>query len=248
MPDYLAPTYPERLEVFSTVHLYTLLLLVVLNIILLMGLKRNFNPRVDKYFRYTLGGVLLAGEILLIIWYWAAGIWDWGISLPLHLCRLAAFLTAFTLIFNQERLFQITYFIALGASIPALITPDLPYGFPHFGFLKFFIGHGGMVTAVLYMTFIKGYRPYLNSILKTLIGLNFLLPFIGAVNWLTGGNYFYLAHKPPGFSLLDYFGSWPWYIITLELVAVILFLVLYLPYLIKDKLTNKQSKRKKYSL
>lgn len=50
------------------------------------------------------------------------------------------------------------------------------------------------------------------------------LAAVGTV--VTGGNYMYLRHKPSGGSLLDLFGTWPWYIAGGALVAVALFLIL----------------------
>jgi len=48
----------------------------------------------------------------------------------------------------------------------------------------------------------------------------------------------FLAHKPETSSVLDFFGPWPLYIIPLEFVAIFMFSLVYLPFLIADFVTR----------
>jgi hypothetical integral membrane protein (TIGR02206 family) len=48
---------------------------------------------------------------------------------------------------------------------------------------------------------------------------------------ISGANYGFLRAKPPQASLLDLLGPWPWYILALDALAVVLFTLLYLPFL-----------------
>ena len=61
-----------------------------------------------------------------------------------------------------------------------------------------------------------------------------LVPIIGFVNWTLDANYMYLCEKPivnNPFIL----GEWPWYILILEAVGLLHFLIVYLPFGLKYK-------------
>lgn len=229
----------EPFKVFSTVHIITIAIIIIMNILVIIWLKKKNNPVINKYFRYILGLILIFSELLYEVWSIWSGTWSIDIYLPLHLCDISIIFSAIILFNKNFSLYEITYFIGLGGSMQAIITPDLyPYSFPHIMFFIFFISHGGIITAVLYMTFIEKYRPVLKSILKTFVFLNIYMVIIAGINLLTNGNYLFICSKPLNPSLLDYLGPWPWYIAVLEVVSVAIFFIYYVPFAIKDTFKN----------
>ncbi|MBM3790173.1 MAG: TIGR02206 family membrane protein, partial [Acidobacteria bacterium] len=52
----------------------------------------------------------------------------------------------------------------------------------------------------------------------------------GSLDMIFGWNYGYLRRPPSQPSLLDYLGPWPWYILSLELIALCIFILLTLPF------------------
>jgi uncharacterized membrane protein YwaF len=63
-----------------------------------------------------------------------------------------------------------------------------------------------------------------------MLGVNVLAALDGTLDWAFRSNYMYLRTKPGSTTLLDVLGPWPWYILAAEGVALVLFLLLYLPF------------------
>jgi hypothetical integral membrane protein (TIGR02206 family) len=73
-------------------------------------------------------------------------------------------------------------------------------------------------------------RPAERAVLRVSIATAIYAAAVGAVDYVTGGNYLFLRDLPPTRTLLDYLGPWPWYIVTLTVLAVTVFTLLYLPF------------------
>lgn len=71
-------------------------------------------------------------------------------------------------------------------------------------------------------------QDFLNAIIYAqvyLVGVHML-------NQVMGSNYGYTMGKPPGPSVLDLMGPWPWYLLWGEILMIILYLLLFLPFLL----------------
>ena len=155
--------------------------------------------------------------------------------LPLQLCSLSVWMSAFMLVSKKYRVYEFIYFAGIGGAIQALATPGLGiYGFPHFLFFQYFLSHGLVITSAIYMTVVEGLRPTWKSLLRVAIWLNIYAVGIYFVNLGIGSNYLMLNAKPNVPSLLDLLPPWPVYILYMEGIGVISFLLLYLPFAIKD--------------
>ena len=193
------------------------------------------NAKLDLWTRRTTAFVLLAQEFSLSIWRMSHGVWEPGTSLPLHLCGMGIVLAAFMMINRNYLLYELVYFWGLGGAIQACLTPNIgEYGYPHYRYFQFFVSHGTLIFASLYMTWVGGLRPTHKSIWKVMGITNIYLVIIAGFNTLTNGNYLFICHKPETGSIMDAMGPWPWYVLVLEVVAVISFYIYYLPFVIKD--------------
>ncbi|SFC24579.1 conserved hypothetical integral membrane protein TIGR02206 [Bacillus sp. 491mf] len=190
--------------------------------------------------RYTIAFLFIGSEIGLDIWQVKAGLFKLSTSLPFELCTISLFLASIMIITKSYRLYEIVFFTGILGASQAILTPNLQYAFPHFRFLEYFIAHALLVLSPLFMTWVEGYRPTFQSIKRTMLFLNALLPIILFVNGKTGGNYMFLAHKPETASLLDMLGPYPYYIISLEIVAFIACLLLYIPFNRNRRSMNKK--------
>ena len=225
----------EEFVLFSKTHFAALATILFLNVVIFFMRKHIRKTVLKDIIRYGLGITLIAQEISLNLFRYWNGTWSFATSLPLHLCGFAVICCAIIALTKNEKLYSVVYFWGIGGATMALITPDLStYGFPHFRFYQFFISHGLIVTTILYMTFIEQYRPTIKSFRKSFVTLNLLLIPIGLVNYLTGGNYFFIARPPQTASLIDLLGPWPFYILWFEVLGLVLFALCYIPFAIKD--------------
>jgi len=130
-------------------------------------------------------------------------------------------------------------FWIIGGTLQAVLTPDIPLGFPNFDYFRYWVVHLGLLIVVFYATFVFDMQPKLKSVFKSFLALQIYVVIMVVINKILGANYFYLNEKPQSASLLDYFGDWPWYIIVVQIIIIPYFLLIYLPfYLIQKRKKN----------
>lgn len=220
-------------EFLGPAHIIALLLIILLNVWL--SRFKGTSEETRRKIRITLGVILWVNEIGYHLWAISTGLWNIQEYLPLHACSVLVWLSGYMLIFKNFTIYEFAYFLGIGGAIQALMTPDAGiYGFPHFRFFQTFISHGILITAPIYLTIVEGMRPTWKSLRKVVIVLNLYMVVIFFVNQLIGSNYLFVAHKPYTPSLLDMLPAWPWYILFIEAIGLFVFLLLYLPFIIKD--------------
>ncbi|TMC86083.1 MAG: TIGR02206 family membrane protein [Chloroflexi bacterium] len=160
----------------------------------------------------------------------ANGTWTVRWSLPLHLCEAGCFLLAAALWWRARFAFEISYFWGLGGTLPGLFTPDIPGHFPQPVFFQYYTEHGLIVLGALYLVVALRMRPARRAVLRVSVFTGAYAVAVGAVDYFTQGNYLFLRNIPPTRTFLDYMGPWPWYILTLTVVAIVIFNLLYLPF------------------
>ncbi|MBP2002422.1 putative integral membrane protein (TIGR02206 family) [Paenibacillus shirakamiensis] len=231
MQSFFERAPSDSFMAFSTSHLFMLGILLAGAILLYLNRQwLGASSRRRALAKYAFAGVLILCEVSLNVWSIEQGTYSLKETLPLELCSISLYMCVFMLLLRSYRIFQIVYFTGIGGALQALLTPALDYPFPHYRFLEFFIAHMVIILCILYMVWVEHMRPTLRSLGLTMIFLNILLVFISIVNYYTGGNYMFLAHKPLTASLMDVLGPYPWYILSLEGVALVLFFILYLPF------------------
>lgn len=228
---------------FSYSHISAILLLI-LSIILLYRLKDRIhlssNSRAKIEYGYAFS--LLIMECFYHLWLIGSSRWSIKFSLPLELCSITVILAIILLFSGNKYIYDIVFYAGIGGAIQAVLTPDLEVGFPHFRFFHFFYSHSGIILTACYFTWMKGYVPTIKGLFRTFLLLNLLLPFIYGINVILESNYMFLIQKPIGGSLLDYLGPHPWYILSLEIAALVTFFLLF--FLFRGKELYNDKKRK----
>ena len=215
-------------HLFGAAHFIILAAVVVLAAALAAVQRRLLGS--SRWLRIALAVFLLADAVAWYSYLAAVGSRIFPGQLPLELCDVTFYLMVFVLFTLNRGVFDVVYYWALAGSTMALLTPNLWEHFPSFATVQFFIAHGLVVSAALYLVWSRQIRPQRGSVARAMIALNLLALFDGVFDAVFNTDYMYLRSKPANVSLLNLLGPWPWYVLAAEPVALALFLLLYWPF------------------
>lgn len=149
--------------------------------------------------------------------------------LPLHLCNITLIFVIIMMLSGSKSLFQLCFYWSVGA-IFAVATPDVKYSFPNFMTVSFFITHFYILFAVAYFYLYFSFRPAIWGYFTAFFTINIICLGVYFLNVHLETNYLYVNRVPSFSSPLNYFGEWPYYIIVVELIYIILTYLLYFPF------------------
>lgn len=236
MGQYFVKDYTgEPFHLFGPGHLIALAVIVLINLSFIW-LRKSTDQKLKDRVRYTIAALLVISEGSWHIWNIAIGEWTIQTHLPFHLCAVLVWTSLIMLLTKNYYIYEFAYFLGIAGASQALLTPEAGiYGFPHYRVFQTIVAHGSIVTASIFMTVVEGYRPHWSSLKRVFLWTNIYMVVVTGINVLIGSNYLYTLHKPDSASLMDLLGPWPWYLLSLELVALILCGLLYLPFALKDR-------------
>jgi hypothetical integral membrane protein (TIGR02206 family) len=200
----------------------------------LLARHEHLGRHADRLARVGLAGFLTVG---LLCWY---GLTAWrhdlrlDTSLPMNLCDWAEITLIVALLTRGQFAYELGYFWGLGGTLQGVLTPPLYYDFPDLQFIFFFIQHGGVVAALLYLTLGTRLRPTPRSLPRVIAACFAYLGAAALVDWFLGLNYGFLRAKPLGQNLLALMSPWPWYIPELVAAGIGFVLLYYLPFALMD--------------
>jgi hypothetical integral membrane protein (TIGR02206 family) len=208
--------------------------------VLMVRLNRSSTaaPQLKRAANLTLAGILIVSVFCDPLWNWLSyrGDPEYALqmirekSLPLHLCDVAALLTGWTLVRPRQRCAELGYLWGLAGTMQGVLTPSLQRGWESPEYWTFFAQHGGVQVAALALVFGAGLRPQPGALRRAMYWSWAYMAVISLCNWLLGTNYGFFNAPPEVPSLIDYMGPWPWYLLTLQAVAVLFFFLLLLPF------------------
>ncbi|MHC4452663.1 MAG: YwaF family protein, partial [Planctomycetota bacterium] len=153
----------------------------------------------------------------------------WRNALPLGFCDAASFAVVAALWTRRQVAFELAYFWGLSGNFQAILSPDLQLTFPHPEYIRFFTVHLGILVGVFYLGPGVGMAPRRGAEWRVFGWTAIYTAFLALVNLAFGCNYMYLCTKPEGWTPLNWFGEWPWYIAGGALIALVSFWLLALP-------------------
>ena len=166
--------------------------------------------------------------------YWVQQVvnhsWSARYDLPLQLSNASELVSAAALWWRTPFLVELTYFWGFGAVIQALLTPDFREHFPDPAYFRFYVAHGGVLLAAVFLTVGMRITPRPGAPVRVFLATIVFTAAVGIADIVTNGNYMYLRQKPAAGSLLNFMGPWPWYIGSGLLLAIVFLAILNAPF------------------
>ena len=233
---------------FTVAHFMPIIIVVGI-IFLIYRFRKNISDmKNEKIFRYTIAFTLIISEMS---YYWRLiAMPSLGPNpvdhLPISVCGWVAIFASYMVIGKSQTLFDISYFWALTGSIFALITPTVISftGPTRFRYYQFWTEHLVIYIAIFYMIFVHKMRPNKKSFLKAYIGIVLLAIIAYFANRLIGpgANYLFMARPEDTPSILDILPpNFVLRLLVMVSVITLLFVLVYLPWHIKDKNAKKKA-------
>jgi hypothetical integral membrane protein (TIGR02206 family) len=228
---------------FGVAHITVIALTISLPFVLAAFVRRSKVRLVERFIGIALSGLLVGNYFTYLVFVRRFELASWQESLPLQLCDWAMVVVIVALLTGKERWFEVAYFWGIGGTLQAVLTPNLPYGFPDLRFISFFVSHSGIIIGIIFMMLVHKHRPSPWSMLHTFVWTEFYFVITFTIDQITGVNYGFLLHKPEAFSLLSFLSdSRPLYLLQFHLLAWVFFCLLYAPFLMADLVRRKNSR------
>jgi hypothetical integral membrane protein (TIGR02206 family) len=219
---------------FSLQHLMALVVLILFTVLMVI-LGKRVEGKMKMWIGYSIASASFAFLIIDLGMRLMTHTFEVLSDLPLFLCDLVALILPFVILNDNRKWLGILYFWILGGTLQALITPELGQGYPTFEFFRYFIQHGALVSAIVYCVLVMRIKISWHDLWNAVIYLQVYLVSIHIVNMVLHSNYSYTMAKPGSDTILNFLGDWPWYIFSGEVLMILLFILLLLPFLIKRR-------------
>ncbi|HST29904.1 MAG TPA: TIGR02206 family membrane protein [Chthoniobacterales bacterium] len=228
---------------FGPSHLIVIFLTFSVPFGLALIVHRTKSPRLERSIRLTICFLLLINYVAYVFVARNFGVDHWYKLLPLQLCDWAMIVIIVALWTGNRRWLEVAYFWGIGGTLQAIITPNLPFGFPDLRFISFFVAHSGIIIGIVFLMLIYGFRPRAIGILRTFAWTEVYFIVAFSVDLITRENYGFLRHKPEAASLLNFLSdSRPLYLLEFHILAFVFFALLYAPFAIVDLARGKSLK------
>jgi hypothetical integral membrane protein (TIGR02206 family) len=223
-------------------HLTVISLTIVLPFVLAAIVWRTRSSRAEKVIIGVLSAVLVLNYVVYLIFIRSRGAAIWQHMLPMQLCDWGMVVVIVAMWTGNQRWFEVAYFWGIGGTLQAVLTPNLPFGFPDWRFISFFTSHCGIIIGVVFLMLTRRYRPYPMSIVRVFLWSEFYFVVTFVTDKLTDFNYGFLLHKPEAFSVLSFLAdSHPLYLLQMHGLALLFFLGLYAPFGVFDLLRRMRA-------
>jgi hypothetical integral membrane protein (TIGR02206 family) len=218
----------QRVTIGSFEHVLPIVIAILCSIVGIRYAQQASNQKTKTRLFNGLAVLVSLTVLSFHVYHICFESYDIKTDLPLYLCSLIALFIPVFSYYKRYWMFEILVFWIIAGTLQGVLTPDIAVGFPSFDYFRYWMVHLGLLSIIFYAIFVFEMRPRFKSVFISFFALQLYVVLIVVINTLLDANYFYLNEKPKSASLLDYFGEWPYYIITTQFIIIPLFIIIYL--------------------
>jgi hypothetical integral membrane protein (TIGR02206 family) len=164
----------------------------------------------ERALRQGLAWSIVATQVVSIVWFAMPARFDWGVSLPLQFCDVLPWVGAIALWRGSAWARSVVYFVGLGLTTQAFVSPTVQVGPLSLHFWIFWTVHAQILGCGLYAALVQGWKPGPREYAMAVIGLWCYSALILPFDIVTGLNYGFMGpSKPRVPTAIDAMGAWP---------------------------------------
>lgn len=224
----LAASWLTSFRPFTTFHLVVAFACITAAIVACRIGIRTRRTRFEPWFRRCWTAFIVTVEIIAYWWWTRPEHFDWGWTLPLHLCSIVVWIAPIALLGPWRIPQALLYFLGLGLCFQGLVSPLRQDGLTAAPFWFFWLNHLAICGSAVYLVAVLGFRPTGRDFLTALVaGLSYIA-LVLPLNIAFGWNYGAMGRDLPGTQgVVGKLGPWPWRIGPMFLIALALGLLLW---------------------
>ncbi len=211
-------------------HLICFILCIGFIVMLLYVGNKHWNKDQNRLILTLICSIGAFLQIFKLVYRYYTGSLDLSHDLPLHLCNILTIIMPFIVWFDWKKMWGITFFWIMAGCAQSIFTPTLTESLPHYEALRYWAVHAIIILAALHGLVVLKYNLSIIDVLSSIVAINVLAAILYPINLLFNANYMYLNAKPPGKTFYDLLGTWPGYIVSLEIIIIMLFTLMVAPF------------------
>ncbi|OUW11193.1 MAG: hypothetical protein CBD26_03315 [Candidatus Pelagibacter sp. TMED166] len=206
----------------------------------------NLSEKNRSFFTRFLGVLFFARFVFLHGYMTGMGHWDIMTSLPLHLCGISSLVIIYIMFKYNQSIYEYLVLLGIPSAVHSILTPQFINGWDGYYFPEFYLSHGAILLAPLYLSINYGYKLRMNSWISAFRNGLILAFFIALINITIGyiygltPNYLYLCEAPIADNPLLFTTEWPYYFFVLVIFMFIHIVVIYYIFKLLGKVENSK--------
>lgn len=214
----------DTITQYDREHLAIMVFFIFLCGILVVAVRKLPGSTV-KAARKVAAAVMGIITTTYFIWVLSPSRIVWDETGPFHITDVLRVITPMALGTDNPTATALSYYWGLFLNPMAIFFPDMAFVQDNVSLQKFAYWYFHIAANVVpvVLTFGLGYRPDWKDF-RVVTGITLAwAAFAGTMNKITGGNYVFLADHPRGWSPLQLFGPWPWYLLIVAPGTILVF-------------------------